>query len=175
MTAIRAAALEETLAFAVPLWIAEFRGLDPGQRQAVASRAAKVIAAQGDTLMFGSKAAFGNGVREMAAHQAHGRVKAGEGLTGKCRVCITGQASHSAGEVFNELAKGLACAAYQPGGVRFAGLSWCAAHPCEQWADVAACPASLRDEREGRSPVAEPCAAEVSRATERVPVAGGLL
>jgi hypothetical protein len=164
--------LTETLAFAVPLWIAEFRRLDPGQRQVVASRSAKVIAAQGDTLMFGSKAAFGDGAREMAAHQAHGRVKAGEELTGKCRACTRGQASYSAGEVFNELARGLACAAFQPGGVRFAGLSWCAAHPRERWADGPVCPACLRDER---GPVAEPGAAKAPRQVERVLVAGGVL
>lgn len=31
-------------------------------------------------------------------------------------------------EVFNALAEGLACAAYQPGGVTFAGRHWCTGH-----------------------------------------------
>jgi hypothetical protein len=32
------------------------------------------------------------------------------------------------------LITGLACAAYQPGGVRFMNLGWCAAHPGRRWA-----------------------------------------
>lgn len=137
--------LEETLAFTVPMLITEARRLSPEQRQVIASRAAKVIAAQGDTLMFGSRHAFGHGAREMAAHQKHAR---GIDLAGKCRVCTAGQASYSAGEVFNELAKGLALLAYQPGGVRFRSLSWCAAHPRERWTDGVICPACLREERQ---------------------------
>lgn len=31
-------------------------------------------------------------------------------------------------EVFNALAEGLACAAYQPGGITFAGRHWCTDH-----------------------------------------------
>ena len=35
---------------------------------------------------------------------------------------------------FNALAKGLAAAAYQPGGVKFAGQHWCTDDfPCEHW------------------------------------------
>lgn len=33
------------------------------------------------------------------------------------------------------LITGLACAAFQPGGVRFGPLAWCAAHPGHRWAD----------------------------------------
>ena len=33
-----------------------------------------------------------------------------------------------AAEVFNALAEGLACAAYQPGGITFAGRHWCTDH-----------------------------------------------
>jgi hypothetical protein len=32
------------------------------------------------------------------------------------------------------LITGLACAAYQPGGVRFGNLGWCAAHLAHRWA-----------------------------------------
>lgn len=32
------------------------------------------------------------------------------------------------------LITGLACAAFQPGGVRFSSLAWCAAHPGHRWA-----------------------------------------
>lgn len=34
-----------------------------------------------------------------------------------------------AAAVFNELALGLACGAYQPGGITFCGRTWCAAPP----------------------------------------------
>lgn len=44
-----------------------------------------------------------------------------------------------AAEVFNALAEGLACAAYQPGGVTFAGRHWCTDHRlCEDAAAYAA-------------------------------------
>lgn len=139
------AALAETLALTVPMWMDQFRGLAPEQRQAIASAAARIIAAQGDTLMFGSRTAFGHGGKELAGHRKH--EAGGEDPTGKCRVCTAGQASYSAGEVFNELAKGLACAAFQPGGTRFGLLSWCAAHPRQRWADGPICPACLHEER----------------------------
>ena len=44
-----------------------------------------------------------------------------------------------AAEVFNALAEGIACAAYQPGGITFAGRHWCMNHvQCEEAADYAA-------------------------------------
>lgn len=51
---------------------------------------------------------------------------------------------------FNALARGLAAAAFQPGGVRFAGLRWCAAHLNLPWteADGYPCPHCLREEAE---------------------------
>lgn len=142
-------ALTETLALTVPWLIAEARRLSEEQRQVIASRAAKIIAAQGDTLMYGSEATFGHGAREMATHQKHARGSEA-GPAGKCRVCTAGQAQFSAGEVFNELAKGLAVLAFQPGGVRFRSLRWCAAHMQERWteADGVVCPACLREERQ---------------------------
>jgi hypothetical protein len=142
------AALIETLAFAVPLRIAELRGESPQRRRLIARRAAGIISGQGDTLMFGSSARFGHGAAEMAAHKRHGRVTdaSRDELTRTCPVCKRGQATYSAGEVFNELAKGLACAAYQPGGVSFAGLCWCAAHPRARWGRYESCPGCLADE-----------------------------
>jgi hypothetical protein len=142
-------ALAETLAFAVPLWVAELRGVPAWRRRLIARQAAAVVAAQGDTLMFGSKAKFGQGAKEMAEHKGHARrVAAGDKgeFIRACPVCARGQASYSAGEVFNELAKGLACAAYQPGGVTFGALSWCAGHPRERWAQGMSCPACLCEE-----------------------------
>lgn len=48
----------------------------------------------------------------------------------KCWCQIRGEASWSAGEVFNHLARGLAVLACQPGGVTFAGQHWCVySHP----------------------------------------------
>ena len=37
-------------------------------------------------------------------------------------------------EAVGWLITGLACAAYQPGGVRFDGIGWCAVHPRRRWA-----------------------------------------
>jgi hypothetical protein len=73
--------------------------------------------------------------------------------------------------VFNALAEGLACAAYQPGGVTFAGRHWCTDH--------AACLAAERGEEP--DPVLGECgdgyAAQSAggRTVQTVDVAGGLL
>ena len=150
MSAHADAALIETLALAVPLRIAELQEESPQRRRLIARRAAGIVSGQGDTLMYGSRegSKLGRGAAEMAAHKRHGRVTDGnrDELTRTCPVCKRGQATYSAGEVFNELAKGLACAAFQPGGVCFGGLSWCAAHPRERWAQGRNCPACLREE-----------------------------
>jgi hypothetical protein len=48
---------------------------------------------------------------------------------------------------------GLACAAYAPGGVRFAHLAWCAAHPANRWAGHEdACTACLAAEAQVPEP-----------------------
>ena len=138
-------ALAESLAFAVPMHLAEVRLLPFRSRQRIASEAASVVGGQGDTLMYGSSAKFGSGAGEMRRHRLHGSAKTAEcgscednGKTrccmrrfiSKCHVCARGQATWSAGEVFNHLARGLAVAACQPGGVTFSGLHWCAfPHP----------------------------------------------
>jgi|SRR5450755_600566 hypothetical protein len=141
------AALTVTLELAVPLRIAEVIDLPFAERRRIAEEAGTVVAAQGDTLQYGSSDKFGAGAKERRRHEAHGNARAAEcedchrtqnqprccmrRFSGKCRVCLTGQPSYSAGEVFNFLARGLAVAACQPGGVTFAGLHWCAyPHPC---------------------------------------------
>lgn len=48
-------------------------------------------------------------------------------------------------EVFNALAEGIACAAYQPGGITFAGHHWCTDH--QECLDAAADVARGRDRR----------------------------
>lgn len=73
---------------------------------------------------------------------------------------------------FNALAEGLACAAYQPGGVTFAGRHWCTDHArCERAA------AGLPDEPEPEPVLGEggDGYAPPVRAAETVTVAGGLL
>ena len=137
MTA-RDSVLAISLEAAVPLWMARVLRLDPGERLRLAAEAGHVIASQGDTLQYGSNLKFGHGARQMERHLA----KAGRdekcGDPG-CRCATTGQPAYSAGEVFNFLARGLACAAYQPGGVTFAGLHWCADHAeCEAAASAVA-------------------------------------
>ena len=49
------------------------------------------------------------------------------------------------------LITGLACAAYQPGGVRFGSRAWCAAHPAHRWAaEDQICARCLAEEALGR-------------------------
>lgn len=76
--------------------------------------------------------------RDMADYiSAHGDV-----------ILYRGHKQGESGRAFNALAKGLAAAAYQPGGVTFHGLHWCAAHMRERWPDgERICPACLREER----------------------------
>jgi hypothetical protein len=71
-------------------------------------------------------------------------------------------------QVFNHLAEGLAAAAYQPGGVTFAGRHWCTDHAACKAADaeVAASP-GLHERAEEQPPSI--------RRIEDVPMAGGLL
>jgi len=88
----RQIAFVESLAFFVPMWIYEIRGLTDEQRVARARRCSAIVAERGDVLQFSG------------------------GKPGK------------ATEVFNALAEGLACAAYQPGGITFAGRHWCTDH-----------------------------------------------
>lgn len=145
--------LATALETAVPLHINRVRDLSYPERQRIAMEAGGVIGGQGDTLMFGGRYEFGHGAKETAAHAAAGKCP-GTGehcacaqvtdpdtrqrrqaactrcVNPKCYCHIRGEASWSAGEVFNFLARGLAVLACQPGGVTFAGLHWCAySHP----------------------------------------------
>lgn len=126
-------ALIVTLELAVPLQLAAIAGLPFAERRRIARESARVIGTQGDTLMFGSQAKFGHGGAEMTAHRLHAPCvtpATRDEYIRKCRVCARGQASYSAGEVFNFLARGLAVLACQPGGVTYAGRHWCASpHP----------------------------------------------
>lgn len=122
------------LMVAVPMWIAEIRSWPEDQRLAVARECAQIIASQGDTLQYGSRHKFGHAAKQIARHQAGGTCPPEDPKTcsckgkgcgdKKCWCHISGEPAYSAGEVFNALARGLACAAYQPGGVTFAGMAW---------------------------------------------------
>lgn len=168
--------LQEALRFAVPLHITEVKDLPFRERYRLAAQAADAVASQGDTLLYGSKSTrFGNGARELARHQAHGDAKTGECATctkrddqphccmrrfhSRCGTCLRGQVTYSAGEVFNFLARGLAIAACQPGGVTWAGMHWCAwPHP--------RCP----DQRTPRKP---PCCTCAGGGCPDIPSEGG--
>jgi hypothetical protein len=59
-------------------------------------------------------------------------------------ILYRGAKAGDSAQAFNALARGLACAAYQPGGVRFGQLAWCAAHPQQRWAPAdKQCPACV--------------------------------
>ena len=79
------------LAVAVPMRIAELRGVGDDERLKIAAECGQHIAGHGDDLMFRSRP---------------GR----------------------SAEAFNKLALGLACAAYLPGGITFAGQHYCTDH-----------------------------------------------
>lgn len=165
--------LTDALEVAVSWHIAEILILPLEERDRIAQAAADVVASQGDTLQYGGGShKFGHGARQTAAHKAAGKCTGTGQHCGcamisdqeerqqrqasctrcanpKCYCHMRGEASWSAGEVFNWLARGLAVLACQPGGVTFAGMHWCAAHPREPWPDgERICPACLREEHE---------------------------
>lgn len=102
-------ALGETLAAAVPMAMMRLAAMTPPvrdwTRQQWATRAASLVAHQGDALMWPTKR------REPSMRSG---------------VRIDGTAGTA--DVFAALARGLAAGAYQPGGITFAGRHWCADH-----------------------------------------------
>lgn len=119
-----------TLSLAVPLHMAGAARMTLRERGRIARKAAAAAGHQGDSLMFGTGVKPGTAAREAERHRLHAsRVNGGSRMEcGRtCRICLRGQPSHTAGELFTLLARGLAAAAFQPGGVSFAGLHWCAA------------------------------------------------
>jgi hypothetical protein len=105
------AVLIDSLRVAVPVWIWQLQGSTPEQRVAIARRCGDHVAEHGDALMYGGKRAD----------------RRNPDARGDCA------------NAFNALAEGLAVAAYQPGGVTFAGQHWCTDH--------AACLAAERGEQ----------------------------
>lgn len=131
-TSLRGSVLAISLEAAVPLWMAQLAALTPEERIRIATESAQVIASQGDTLQFGSSRRHGHGTQQAERHLARAR-RGAQCPDPKCWCHHRGEPEYSTGEVFNFLAKGLACAAFQPGGITFAGLHWCACHrECEE-------------------------------------------
>jgi hypothetical protein len=153
-------ALTVTLELAVPLHIHELRHVPASHRLAVAHRSAQIVASQGDVLQYGGGLKFGHGAKELTRHQSGPRCRVedcrckGEGCASqKCYCHVRGEPSYSAGEVFNALAAGLAAAAFQPGGVTFGDLFWCAAHPRQHRPDGRVCPDCLAEAKPKREAV----------------------
>lgn len=93
------ALMRMTLQLAVPMWITKVRDWTPREREYAAHNAGRVVAEQGDTLQY--------------------RTKGTKRKNGDDETSQLGTA-----RVFNELAKGIACAAFSPGGVTFLGDHW---------------------------------------------------
>lgn len=129
------AVLDETLRLAVPMWVHELRSASAADLARIAAECCDVVAGQGDVLQYGGKRRFGQGTRERLRHEHAPRCAKkdcsceGEGCAASgCYCHLRGEPSYSAGEVFNYLARGLACLAHAPGGVTFAGLHFCTDH-----------------------------------------------
>lgn len=61
-------------------------------------------------------------------HRVDAAYRAADVVAERGDVLMFGGGRGDAAEAFNWLAKGLAAAAYQPGGVTFAGRHWCTDH-----------------------------------------------
>lgn len=78
--------LNISLSAAVPIWIEQLRVASPEYRTQRAQEAAKIVAGEGDNILF------------------------------------KGPKQGDSARAFNALAEGLACLAFAPGGVKFAGM-----------------------------------------------------
>lgn len=122
--------LADTLSFAVPFHMPGAARMTLRERGRIARKAAAAAGHQGDSLMFGTGVKPGTAAREAERHRLHAfRVNDANRMEyGRTRgICLRGQPSYTAGGLFDLLARGLACAAIEPGGVSFAGRHWCAA------------------------------------------------
>lgn len=97
--------LAVALSCAVPLWIAQSRGLSPERRQERARELGRVVS-------LGEK-----------HDEVRGQHGAGPALLANGELARGGNAGGPA-TVFNAVAEGLALAAFQPGGVTYLGLHW---------------------------------------------------
>lgn len=120
-------ALVGSLMMLVPLRIADYRDLSDDARIEIAREAGEVVASQGDTLQYGNRLWMGHGARQMEDHLTRAP-KDAKCSKESCWCNQTGQPEYSAGEVLGFLSRGLACAAYQAGGITFAGLHFCVNH-----------------------------------------------
>jgi hypothetical protein len=118
--------LVATLEAAVPLWIWELRNWRPEHRIARAKACGQAVTAHGDQILFRSKG------RAPKWEKAHG--KPGDAEYQPAMRVHDG--SPGTAGAFNRLAEGIACAAYQPGGITVFGLHWCAGPDrggCGRW------------------------------------------
>jgi len=109
--------LAGTLAFAVPFHMADAARLTLRERGRITRQAASAAGHQGDSLMFGTGVKPGTAERETGRHRLHSlRVNDANRMEyGRtCGICLRGQPSCTAGELFTLLARGLAAAAFQP-------------------------------------------------------------
>jgi hypothetical protein len=112
--AVARSQLAEALCCAVPLWIAKWRGRHPDHRINRAKACGHVVAHYGDQILYRSK---GHPPKWEKAHGKPGDddyqppLKVHDGSPGTA-------------SAFNHLAEGIACAAYQPGGITVFGVHW---------------------------------------------------
>lgn len=168
--------LVTTLEAAVPLCIAEMAAYPAWERQRIGREAGQVVACQGDVLMFGSEARPGTAARELEHHRGHKHLVNDENRAEygrKCGICLRGQPSYTAAEVFGWLARGLAAGALHPGGINFAGRHWCAfSHPrCPVRGDIqppeCRCPAGEWRQNGCHQAISGACRAQAARARHR--------
>lgn len=130
--------LADALSGLVPLCQFEVAKWTEDQRTEFCREAGAVIACQGDTLQFGSGSRRrDNGARRLREHlQRAGRHQ--KCAEPGCWCNKTGQPEYSRAELLTMLARALACAAYQPGGITVAGSHWCTDHAACEAAKTAA-------------------------------------
>lgn len=111
-------------------------------------------------LRMASQARWSDEERAEAAHRA-AQIVAEHGDI----LMYGGSRKGEAAKAFAALAEGLAAAAYQPGGVRFAGMHWCVDHDACLAAEAEA--AAFPELQERSAPAGRP--------VEDVPLSGGVL
>lgn len=120
-------ALDAALEFAVAFHIEDLRGKSPEELREIAREGGEAAAFQGDVMLFGGATKWGHGARQKAKHEEHAHLVTEENREEwgrKCRVCLTGAPQYSPGELFNLFVRGIAAAAYAPGGITFRSMHW---------------------------------------------------
>jgi hypothetical protein len=104
--------LAASLEAAVPLWIWERRNWRPEHRIARAQACGHIVTHYGDQILYPGKRRAPKWEQGQKIHDG----------------------SPGTASAFNHLAEGIACAAYQPGGITIFGMHWCAGEVvCSYW------------------------------------------